>query len=448
MPAVGRFSGTPASISASEVPQTVAIDEEPFELGDLGDDAERIGELEMRRQYRMDGAPRELAVADLAPAGGADAPGLADRERREIVVQQKRLLVGALQRIDELLVLAGAERRHHQGLRLAAREQRRTVRARQHADLAHDRPDGLHVAAVDARAGVEDVPAHDLAFELLENAGNLQRRIFRALGALRAEVAEHAFLDGVDRLVARRLFRDRIGRAQVLLDQGTHVVLERRILRQGELARLLGRLFREPDDGFDHRLEMPVAEHHRAEHDLLGEFLRLGLDHEHGVLRAGDDEVEPALRHLVDLRIEHVLVVDEADAGAADRAHEWRAGKGEGGGGRDQRHDVRIVFQIVRQRGDDDLRVAAPAVGEQRPDRPVDQPRGQRLLLGRTAFALEITAGDAACGVEFFLIVDGERQEVDAFLGLLGGDDGGDHAGVAVGGEHRAIGLARYPAGL
>jgi hypothetical protein len=30
-PAVGRFSGTPASISASEVPQTVAIDDEPFD---------------------------------------------------------------------------------------------------------------------------------------------------------------------------------------------------------------------------------------------------------------------------------------------------------------------------------------------------------------------------------------------------------------------------------
>ena len=233
MPAVGRFSGTPASISAQRGAADRRHRGRAVRLGDLGDDAERIGELEMRRQHRMDGAPRELAVADLAPAGGADAAGLADRERREIVVQQKRLLVGALQRIDELLVLTGAERRHHQSLRLAAREQRRTVRARQHADLAHDRPDRLHVAAVDARAGVEDVPAYDLAFKLLEYAGNLQRRIFRALGALRAEVAEYAFLDGVDRLVARRLFRDRIGRAQVLLDQRTHFVFERRILRPG-----------------------------------------------------------------------------------------------------------------------------------------------------------------------------------------------------------------------
>ena len=31
MPAVGRFSGTPASISASEAPQTEAIDDDPFD---------------------------------------------------------------------------------------------------------------------------------------------------------------------------------------------------------------------------------------------------------------------------------------------------------------------------------------------------------------------------------------------------------------------------------
>ena len=31
MPATGRFIGTPASISASEVPQTVAIEDEPLD---------------------------------------------------------------------------------------------------------------------------------------------------------------------------------------------------------------------------------------------------------------------------------------------------------------------------------------------------------------------------------------------------------------------------------
>ena len=69
MPAIGRFSGTPASISASEEPQTVAIEDEPFELGDLRHHADGVGELVLRRQHRMDRAPGELAVADFAPPG-------------------------------------------------------------------------------------------------------------------------------------------------------------------------------------------------------------------------------------------------------------------------------------------------------------------------------------------------------------------------------------------
>ena len=64
------------------------------------------------------------------------------------------------------------------------------------------------------------------------------------------------------------------------------------------------------------------------------------------------------------------------------------------------------------------------------------------------AFALEVAAGDAARGVEFFLVVDGERQEVDAFARRLGGDDGSENGGLAVGGEHGAVGLARHAAGF
>ena len=104
---------------------------------------------------------------------------------REIVVQQEGLLVRARQRVDPLLVLAGAERGDHQRLGLAAGEQRRAVRARQDAGFRHDRAHGLEVAAVDALAGVEDVPADDLGLELLEHAGDAQLvvgRLLRAFG--------------------------------------------------------------------------------------------------------------------------------------------------------------------------------------------------------------------------------------------------------------------------
>ena len=214
------------------------------------------------------------------------------------------------------------------------------------------------------------------------------------------------------------------------------------------VARLLGRLLGELDDRLDHRLEMPVAEHHRAQHDVLGQLLGFGFHHQHRFIGAGDDQVELAFGHFVERRVEHVFVVDEADAGGADRAHERRARQGQRRRRRHQRENVRIVFQIVRQRGHDDLRFAAPAVGEQRTHRAVDQARHQRFLFGRPAFALEVAAGDTARGVEFFLVVNGQRQEVDAFARRFCRDDGRQHGGLAVGGEHGAVGLARHSAGF
>ena len=49
MPATGALSGTPASISASEAPQTVAIEDEPFDSVISDTTRMRVGELVVRR---------------------------------------------------------------------------------------------------------------------------------------------------------------------------------------------------------------------------------------------------------------------------------------------------------------------------------------------------------------------------------------------------------------
>src|ERR1700756_4772006 len=74
----------------------------------------------------------------------------------------------AFERVDDLLILPGPERRHAQGLRLAAGEERRAMRARQDADLDRDRPHGFGVAAVDTRLAFDDGAANDVLLELLE----------------------------------------------------------------------------------------------------------------------------------------------------------------------------------------------------------------------------------------------------------------------------------------
>src|SRR5581483_2058425 len=80
--------------------------------------------------------------------------------------------------------------------------------------------------------------------------------------------------------------------------------------------------------------------------------------------------------------------------------------------------------------------------------RAVDQPRNQRLLFGGPALALEITARDAPRGIEFFLVIDRQRKEIDAFLRLFRGNDGGENFGLAVGRKDGAVGLSGYLSGF
>ena len=193
---------------------------------------------------------------------------------------------------------------------------------------------------------------------------------------------------------------------------------------------------------------MPVSEHHGAEHDVFVEFLGFRFHHQHGIGRAGDHEIELGFDHFVQRRVEHILVIDEADAGRADRALEGGARQRQRGGGGHQRQNVGIVLHVMRQHGDDHLGLVAPAIDEQGADRAVDQAGDQRLLLGGPAFALEVAAGNAARGVGLFDVVDGQGKEVDAFARRFRSDDGGEHDGFAVGGDDGAVGLTGDLAGF
>ena len=90
-----------------------------------------------------------------------------------------------------------------------------------------------------------------------------------------------------------------------------------------------------------------------------------------------------------------------------------------------------------------DLHFVEEAVREQRADRAVDQARGQRLFLGRTTFALEEAARDAARGVGLLDVVDGQREEVLARVARSWRPTAVTRTdGVAHRDEDRTVGLA------
>jgi len=208
------------------------------------------------------------------------------------------------------------------------------------------------------------------------------------------------------------------------------------------LAWFLGGLFGKPDDGVEDRLAFAVAEHDGTEHDFFGKLPGFGFNHQHRVTGTGDDQVKVGLFHVVDGRVQHVFAVDIADARAGDRAHERHPGKRQGGRCRDKGDNVGIVFHVVRQDSQDDLGFVLVSIGEQRTDRPVDQARRQGFVFRRAAFAFEKAAGDLAGGIGFFLVVDRQREEIEARFRILGRHDGGQNGCFAVRAHDGAVGLA------
>src|SRR3546814_210147 len=97
---------------------------------------------------------------------------------------------------------------------------------------------------------------------------------------------------------------------------------------------------------------------------------------------------------------------------------------------------------VIAQHLSDGVDLVIETFGEQRADRTVDQAADQSFLFGRAAFALEEAAGDTAGRRIFFLIVDGEREEILPVLHRLGGSDGAEHNRLAQARDDRAIGLA------
>jgi hypothetical protein len=162
----------------------------------------------------------------------------------------------------------------------------------------------------------------------------------------------------------------------------------------------------------------------------------------------GDHQVEFAFLDLLLGRVEDILTALVADARGADRAHERHARDGEGGRRGDHRQHVRLVLAVIAQHVSDDVDLVVKAFGEEGADRTVDKAAGESLLLGGAALALEEAARNASSGGEFFLIVDGQREEILPRLHVLRGGHRAQDDGVAQTGQHGAVGLTRNAPGF
>lgn len=320
------------------------------------------------------------------------------------------------------------------------------MRAGQHGVADFDGAHGARVTAVDARLAGQDLAANDACLDVEQHAFDLDAVELHALGR---QAGLHGGVGFAAGLRAALLVADLVGRAQGFVTQCSHL---------GDQLFILGGSNPVPDglagfahqlvDGFDGDATLLVAEDHGAQHHVFRQLLRLGLHHQHGGFGAGHDQIHLRILALGLAGVEHVLAIDVAHAGGTDGTVERNARHGQGGRRGDQGGDVGIDFGVQRHGVDDHMHVVVEAFGEQRADRTVDQAAGQGFQFAGLGFALEEAAGDLACGVGLLDVIDGQREEVLAGLGLLGRHHGGQHHGVIDVDQHGAGSLAGDLAGF
>ena len=128
------------------------------------DQAHRVREIRFRRKQVRKRAFRQCTVADFAASRPAQEFHFAHGKRREIVVQHEALERFVLEKqIEPLHVFLGAQRQRRQRLRLAAREKRRAVNARQHSHFARDLANLVERAAIGTALANQHVVAENTA---------------------------------------------------------------------------------------------------------------------------------------------------------------------------------------------------------------------------------------------------------------------------------------------
>ena len=179
--------------------------------------------------------------------------------------------------------------------------------------------------------------------------------------------------------------------------------------------------------------ECLLAEFHGLEHVLFGDLLSTGLDHGDEVAAAAELKIEIGVLALFVRGVNDELagLRVACDANAGKRPLEGNAAERHGERGAHDVDDVERVDLVGDEGSCHDVDLVAETVGEARADRTVDHACGKRGLLGRTALALEVTAGNATGGVHLLVEIDRKREEV-VVLALLGDDNGVEHGGVAL----------------
>ncbi len=268
---------------------------------------------------------------------------------------------GEIEHLDALLVVLGAERDGDQSLRLAAREQRRAVRAGQHAHFAIDIADFVERAAIRTAVRLQHLVAENALLQHVEQLFGfgllfLGKRFHRLLlGFVNAMIAfELGIFLGVERV------------GQLLADLRLDLRVQRLVdRRRRDCPFLLADLGNQLADAGSDLLAAGVPVLDGFQHFFFGGVLRARFHHHDAFFGARDDDIDLGFARFVVAGVRHQLAVDRADPHAAQHMLERNVGNGERCAGADNGQRAGIALRIGRKHHGDDLRLVHEAFREQ-----------------------------------------------------------------------------------
>ena len=201
------------------------------------------------------------------------------------------------------------------------------------------------------------------------------------------------------------------------------------------------------DEG-DDLLDLHVSGLDGVQHGVLVHLVGTGLDHDDLVHGGGNGQGQVALLALLLGGVQDDLAVHQAHLHTADGAVPGDLRHGGDEGCADHAGDLRAAIGVQAHDGHGDADIVAHLLGEQRAHGAVHHAAGEDGALTGAALAAHEAAGDAACGVELFLILHVQREEIHTFAGLGAHDDVAHHAGLAVADQGACVGQAAHLAHL
>ncbi len=303
--------------------------------------------------------------------------------------------------------------------------------ARQDADFAQNRTDDIKRTAIEALAAVQNQTADGLLLDVVKGIfDNEVGDFFLAefFFELNADFVLNRFAGGFAGELAGRQQRGHKTVAGKFLGFRQNFI---GCLVESDFALLpaaLGDEFLlEGDDGLNGFL----AEFQGSVEVGLGNFLGRTFIHHDVVFIADIDEIEIAFGHFGVSGVGNELAFDATHADGAKRPGPRNVADHQRGAGSVDAQNVRVVLAIGAQHDGLHLHLVIPALRKERADGTVGEAAGEDFLFRRTAFALEVTAGEFSSGGGLFAVIHGQWEEFLSFLGLRCGHGGHDDDGFA-----------------